>query len=910
MAAVSLNVPNLLGGISQQPDPIKIPGQVRNAVNAYLDPTFGCKKRPPIQFISRLATNIPSTAKWFPIFRDEDEKYVVCIYLNGTAPVVRVWDAVTGSEKTVTMDASATEYLRSANVTGIKNLSLADYTLLCNQDRVVTMSENQDDSVKKEALVIINALSYNTVYSIDLNRDGNTTPTKVYRATGLEVIPGSYTENDGGLCTANSAQDHTVSSGAKTGLIFRIVNQCAAFLDSATNTYRSRYTTSVILKNGGSGWRVGDTVNVTQSGKTFTVRVTSETFVYTFASDGTATYTTASSSTTGTLSIADIVTNLVSAVNAISGYSGSYVGNVIRIRRTDTRDFNVAVRGGSTDRAMTVLKGTANDVSQLPGQCFDGYILKVNNSERSDSDDYYVKFIPDSEGIPGTGYWEETVKPGIATEFNSSTMPHALIRLSNGDFELKALNSSSAFGGWAPRQVGDLTTNPAPSFVGRTISEMFFFNNRLGFLTEDAVVLSQPGDYFNFFVNSAITISDADPIDLTAASTRPALLKAAIGTPKGLILFAENAQFMLASSEIQFSPSTVKMSEISNYNYRSIARPVNSGISVMFVSESESYSKIMEMAVDSAENRPQVAEITRIIPELIPPDLVWSAVSPNNNFAAWGTGNNTVYNFKFYNSGNERQIAGWTKWVMPTNVRLFQFDNDTCYVVTYDGTSHVLGKIQLIDDPDTAPITSGVNKFVPRLDFYSYKSAVTMVTSGSQKKVYFPAGSYVAGAQPVFIVTDGTSVSTFTRPAIQTDGGGSYILVDTDLTTANFIIGLEYQLLLELPAFYVAKDNRADRVYSPIVEFLNLDLYYSGRYTVTLNKVGYDSYSEEVDVTSAGFYEANTVPLEEVETRTIPVFSKGSDVTVTITADDPVPAALTSYSWQGHYNRRGIASLN
>ena len=49
MAAVSQSIPNLLGGVSQQPDPVKLPGQVREAVNAYLDPTFGCKKRPPTE---------------------------------------------------------------------------------------------------------------------------------------------------------------------------------------------------------------------------------------------------------------------------------------------------------------------------------------------------------------------------------------------------------------------------------------------------------------------------------------------------------------------------------------------------------------------------------------------------------------------------------------------------------------------------------------------------------------------------------------------------------------------------------------------------------------------------------------------------------------------------------------------
>ena len=78
-------------------------------------------------------------------------------------------------------------------------------------------------------------------------------------------------------------------------------------------------------------------------------------------------------------------------------------------------------------------------------------------------------------------------------------MPHALVRQANGTFTLDALNSSSAFGGWSSKEVGDEYSNPNPSFVGQGISNMFFFANRLGFLSEDAVILSQPGDYFNFF---------------------------------------------------------------------------------------------------------------------------------------------------------------------------------------------------------------------------------------------------------------------------------------------------------------------------------------------------------------------------------------------------------------------------
>ena len=80
MAAISQTINNVLGGIGQQPDPVKLPGQVKDAVNVYLDPTFGASKRQGTEFIAKLADDIPADAKWFLIFRDNKERYVFCIY--------------------------------------------------------------------------------------------------------------------------------------------------------------------------------------------------------------------------------------------------------------------------------------------------------------------------------------------------------------------------------------------------------------------------------------------------------------------------------------------------------------------------------------------------------------------------------------------------------------------------------------------------------------------------------------------------------------------------------------------------------------------------------------------------------------------------------------------------------------
>ena len=439
---------------------------------------------------------------------------------------------------------------------------------------------------------------------------------------------------------------------------------------------------------------------------------------------------------------------------------------------------------------------------------------------------------------------------------------------------------------------------------------MFFFSNRLGFLSESSVILSQPGDYFNFFQISAITVSDADPISLSASSTKPTILKAAIGTPKGLLLFSENAQFLLSSDEVAFGPSTVKLKEVSTYTYRSNTNPQSTGVSIMFSTEADTYSKILEMAVDSVDNRPTVADNTRIIPEYIPPNLKWATNSPNNNMLFWGDNSNIVFTFKFYNVGNERQLAGWSKWQFPTQVRMMEFDNDTAYIVSYDGTNSTLSKLELIDDPDTAPITTTFGqKFLPRLDFSHKKASLTTSTVGDNTKIYFPAGGVITGSTVYFIVTSGSDDGTFTKPTLQSDSGGNYILVDSSLTSTDYTIGSEYRMTVKLPSFYVSSEGKADRIDNPVVEFLYLDLYYSGRYQVSVEKLGYTNYDHDLEVARANIYVANSPPIEEVITKSVPIFCLGRDAKANIYADGPFPAAVTSYAWQGHYNKRDVLQL-
>ena len=429
---------------------------------------------------------------------------------------------------------------------------------------------------------------------------------------------------------------------------------------------------------------------------------------------------------------------------------------------------------------------------------------------------------------------------------------------------------------------------------------------------DDAVIMSQPGDYFNFFQTSAIAISDADPIDLTASSTIPAILKGVVGTPKGLVLFAERSQFLLASNEIAFSSSTVKMTEISNYFYRSQVLPLNSGISISFISESQTYSKVMEMAVDSVENRPQVADITRVIPEYLPPNFIWGEVFPNNNLIAYGEGTDEVYIFKFFNNGDERQLAGWTRWIYPAEVKMFASEDDLFYTVMYDGSKFILCKSELTDDPNQAPLDVGFSSFSPRVDVALGNSNTTLEarpTNPSVPLLRFNADTFIADQRYTLITTTGFNAGGFIDLVVQEDATGHYAEVRADMVDTDYVVGCGYESVVSLPSIFLTTDNKADRVNVPMVSFMHFDLYYSGRYEVTLSRLGYDDVVQNIEITPANIYDANAVPVAEIGEATMPIFSPGNITKLTIKAPDPFPSSITGYSWEGTYNNRGVRTL-
>ena len=385
----------------------------------------------------------------------------------------------------------------------------------------------------------------------------------------------------------------------------------------------------------------------------------------------------------GSHDTADIVNNLVSDINGqtFGGTTYTAVAAGPGLYISADAAFTISVVGGPSEQSIFAFQDTTPTVADLPIQCKDGYVVKVVNSIDVEVDDMYVKFVADGTATYGVGVWEETIAPESQYKFDPLTMPHQLVRQADGSFTYGPVT-------WSDLLVGEYTDDIKPSFVGSKINNLFFYRNRLGFLSNEAVVLSKAGDYFNFWPTTALTVTDDDPIDITASSVRPVNHRYVRPTSVGLVLFSDTEQFILTTDADILSPKTTKINELSSYECDPVVEAVALGTSLAFVSKTPLFTHLFELGEISTDRPPLMSEQTKIVPELIPESITSMIASPAVSLVSLGTtGSSTVFQYRFLEQPGQGRAAAWYKWELSGQLLDQFFDANTYYATVKDGNN-------------------------------------------------------------------------------------------------------------------------------------------------------------------------------------------------------------------------------
>lgn len=167
MSLISSTIPNLIGGVSQQPYTIRMASQCETMENCYPSVVEFLKRRPGSVHVAKILNETVTDAAVHIIDRDSTEQYVV-VAVNNTLKIF----GVDGTPKTVNF-AADTAYLNVLHPsTETSFLTINDYTFFLNKTVKAAMGGTITPTRQPEALVFVKQASYATDYHITL--DGTT----------------------------------------------------------------------------------------------------------------------------------------------------------------------------------------------------------------------------------------------------------------------------------------------------------------------------------------------------------------------------------------------------------------------------------------------------------------------------------------------------------------------------------------------------------------------------------------------------------------------------------------------------------------------------------------------------------------------------------------------------------------
>tara|TARA_E500000318_G_scaffold53204_1_gene49534 strand:- start:6336 stop:9728 length:3393 start_codon:yes stop_codon:yes gene_type:complete len=658
----------------------------------------------------------------------------------------------TKSDTSYTVNNSNTPYLHSDNPRNdLKALSIGDTTLILNKSVGVGLKKNGDalaltPALEKKALVFIKQGDYQKKYSVTITGGivggaGSSITLSftryTYSSSGIRPSIRYYrwrvtgvTVNNGG---ANHSGNLSLSLSSNSFIYTQPVinfNVVGGVIQSSGHSivnggdfggYGTNYST---YYNRNTGYGTGaPTVNATivdgnpASG----------------SAPVTATITSEGSSSAANADTDTILNRLVSTQDFSTDLNdtfsnGYYIKknnktNLVELLKKDqTEDFNISVSDGLGGSGLGVVYKEVGSITDLPTIAPDGYVVKVIGDTELSQDDFYVKFetkngqTTTSNNITSTvgeGSWIETVAPEVKEGIDNSTMPYSLINNAVNNFVLEETN-------FEDRLAGDDLSNPLPSFVGSEIEAMFFFKNRLGFLSKENVIMSEAGfgtvndngkTVFNFGRTSVTTLLDSAPIDISVASSRVTNLKSAKGFQENLILFSENGQFVLKGGDV-LTPKTVSIAPITNFNFEDQVDPLPLGSYIYFPFTRGAFTGLREFTVNASTDNYDSTEVTEHVPSYIPSNIIDMAGTTSEDMIVLLSGDEkgSLYIYNYFWNNNQKVLSAWSKFTFTGEIRGIEFIESSLYVVITNN-----GETNLVEMPLESGLTDTAG-FVTHLD--------------------------------------------------------------------------------------------------------------------------------------------------------------------------------------------------
>ena len=892
MGVISRAIPTLLRGISQAADSTKQSDHADIQDNANSSPVQGLVKRSGTQFITNLSSSTVGNVHIQTINRDINERYVA-IFSNGN---VKVYD-LDGTERTV-HKPDGVDYLTTTNPRDeIKTVTIADFTFVVNTTKTVRMnntlsSYNTDFlggsvvQLEHQAVVFINQVSDKTTYSITID--------------GVTVT--DDTSSDSTLSTTQVATD--LKSGLDSGLTGFTISQNGPVLWIRKNTGTnfsidvtdSQGNTQITLVKD-SIQRFTDLPTVSPNGYVVEIKGDESTnfdnyFVKFVTNNG------------GTFEEGQWEESVMPGINFKFDYDTMphvlvrQSDNNFRFARVDGDNYTPTATNATYTQSSTTVTVNLNNHGFVVGER-----VFVDITSGASLDGFYNIATVSTNSFTYTGGNSASTN-GNCTVARAFTLPK-----------------------WGERTVGDLDSAPNPSFVGNTINNVFFFRNRLGFLTDDNAVLSRVSEFFNFFPETVLSVIDSDPIDVAASHTKVAILKHAVTMGEQLILFSDQTQFVLTSSSDSLTPKTANVVVATEFESSDAAQPVGSGSSIYYLTNKGSFAGVREYITQENVAIKDASNITIHVPRLIPSNIFKLAVSTNEDvLVLLGTDepNKLYINRWLYGNNFQKILNSWSTFTLNSakSIKNIDFIGTDLFMVVEEANGTSLEKM-----PFEAEFKEPNAEFEFHLDHkvteattgvsiaYNASTDVTTFTlpyrlNGSMSVV----GRYLAdGETSTFVDPQGNTKALKPGQLLQTtnttNGSTTTITSNGDFRNSKFIIGEPYLMHYRFSQQRLTEGgaNNASEIVSGRLQLHHFYIKFedTGFFQVEVTPENRDTSTHKFTGRLLGAASASIGQINlETGTFRVPIMSRADRVNIDVKNNTFLPTQLSSAEYEAMFHMR------
>lgn len=319
----------------------------------------------------------------------------------------------------------------------------------------------------------------------------------------------------------------------------------------------------------------------------------------------------------------------------------------------------------------SLIRGADNDVpsiTEVTSVHFAGKLVKVRPADSQDS--FYLKAVPKDQTIT-TGFTEVSWIEGSGVEHQITT---ALVygTASGTSFYVassEALLTSILPGthpGFDLSEVGDNDTSPLPFFIGRKISYLGIFQDRLMIGSGGVIRASRVGDYLNLFRTSVLTAPADDPLEMLSQGSEDDELRYGVLYDRDLVIFGRKRQYAI-SGRVPLTPSSANMAVMSSHEGAGDLPPLAVGGLIYYGKQGENNCSVLEIRPGQVSESPESYPISSQVDTYFVGNAVELATlaKPSTLFLRTKSQRNGLYVFSYLDFPDGRKQDAWSRWEFP-----------------------------------------------------------------------------------------------------------------------------------------------------------------------------------------------------------------------------------------------------